>query len=180
MKIGITGLMGSGKTLCGQILQECGYNVYEGDEIAWQLYNRDDVKTLLIEQFGDKIIEDKKITREKLREIIGSDEEKLFQIANIMAPFIIKEIEKILEREEKVAIVAALLCFWKIEYLFDKVIMIKDNDMVLSRYNGDKERLLKRRLLQSKWNKDCKVDIVIKNIGTKEEFERSVKNLLCL
>ncbi len=173
MKIGITGLMGSGKTAAGEIFKKYGFFVIEGDDIAWELYKRDDIKNLLIEKFGDLIIENGIVSREKMRRFFNT-EERLTEIALFMSPYIKEEIKKYVFKYDNVVVVAALLCFWNIEDWFDKIILIDANDNVIKERFGNNDDVVKRRKLQEKWIKDCKIDVKINNNGSLEDLEKEL------
>ena len=173
MNIAVTGLMYSGKTTLGEILKGCGYRVFEIDDVAWKLYENDNVKFEIVHFFGNDILEENNISRDKLKNKIGNDKDKLLKIAEITAPFIVEKIKEILNENDNVVIVAALLCFWRIEDLFDKVVFIERNIGSVS------QEIKIRRDMQIEWNKNCRKDIIIDNDGNIDDLRKKVKNILC-
>jgi len=58
MLIGITGIIGSGKTFIGNMLKKMGYVVYDSDDFVKQAYLKNNIKVLLNKEFGC-VIEDR-------------------------------------------------------------------------------------------------------------------------
>ncbi len=173
MKIGITGLMGSGKTAAGNILKKYGFFVVEGDDIAWELYKRNDIKNLLVERFGSSIIENGVVSREKMKKFFNT-EERLMEIALFMSSYIKEEIRKYVLMYDNLVVVAALLCFWNIEEWFDKVILIDADDNIITERLNSNNSVIKRIKLQEKWLNDCKIDVKINNNGSLWDLEKEL------
>ncbi len=88
--IGITGGIGSGKTIVSQIFGKLGIPVYEADKAAHQLYDKyPEIKEQVRKEFSEEVIDKNgRIIRKKLGEIVFSDEKKLSILNNIVHPFV--------------------------------------------------------------------------------------------
>ncbi|OFX88692.1 MAG: dephospho-CoA kinase [Bacteroidetes bacterium GWF2_33_16] len=87
LKVGVTGGIGSGKTLVCSVFKSIGIPVYNADIEAKKISNTDaetisKVKTA----FGDDIYNNKGIDRKKLASIIFTDEDALKKINAIIHP----------------------------------------------------------------------------------------------
>ncbi len=87
--IGITGGIGSGKSVVASILKSYGYPVFDCDRVAKELYDTDaELKAELISTFGEGLYQtpDTKLNRQALAQIIFNDAEALTQINNLVHP----------------------------------------------------------------------------------------------
>lgn len=84
--IGITGGIGSGKSVVSRILRLNGFPVYDCDHEAKRLMVKDaEVRMNLIDLFGDSIYFDSQtLNRKKLSALIFSDQEMLRQVNKIV------------------------------------------------------------------------------------------------
>src|SRR5690554_5500867 len=82
IKIGITGGIGSGKSVVGEILKLYDIPLYDADKEAKKLNDTSDVvRNKLISHFGNEIYKDGLLNRKKFAELIFNDKENL-KIAN--------------------------------------------------------------------------------------------------
>lgn len=89
LKIGLTGGIGSGKSLVAEIFSRLGVSVYISDDKAKELMNNNDsLKKLLRDEFGESIYTNNQLNRKALADIIFSDEEKLKKVNAIVHPFV--------------------------------------------------------------------------------------------
>lgn len=97
--IGITGVIGSGKSTVAEIIREMGYAVLSSDAIAKELINdnknlRDD----LLEIFGTQTFKDGKYNSEYISSIVFSEKdtggENLEKLNNAIHPYVIDELAK--------------------------------------------------------------------------------------
>ena len=87
IKAGITGSIGSGKTIVCRIFEILGVPVYYSDTEAKKIYSSDDkVKQKMISLFGEDIYNDNIINREKLAGIIFKDARLLASVNEIVHP----------------------------------------------------------------------------------------------
>lgn len=87
LKVGITGGIGSGKTVVCKIFETLGIPVFYADEAAKHLMNNDeDLKQKIKSIFGDIIYINDVLQRQTLATIIFNDKEKLAQLNALVHP----------------------------------------------------------------------------------------------
>lgn len=84
--IGLTGGIGSGKSTLAQYLASQGIPVYIADLKARELLNRTDIKQQIVTQFGAKVIENNKINRKRLADMVFGNADSLKKLNNIIHP----------------------------------------------------------------------------------------------
>ncbi len=147
MIIGITGSIACGKSTVSNYLKSKGYIVIDADKIGHEALDDDYVKEKLILAFGNEILEDNKINRQKLGELVFGNSSNLNVLNNIIHPEIRKKIlEKIDKNNDKelIFIDVALLFEAKFDDLVDKIIVVYvDKNIQLT-------RLMKRNSISKK------------------------------
>ncbi len=84
LKVGITGGIGSGKTIVCQVFQTLGIPVLYADNVAKDLMNTDDeLKQKIKDLFGEDIYDKGELQRQKLASIVFNNEEQL-QALNVL------------------------------------------------------------------------------------------------
>jgi dephospho-CoA kinase len=92
IKVGITGGIGSGKSVVCRIFSLLGAPVYNADESAKRLMETDEnVKRKLTEAFGNIYNKDGLPDRKKIGDIVFKDPEKLQLINSIIHPFVLED-----------------------------------------------------------------------------------------
>ncbi len=99
IKIGLTGGIGSGKTLAAKVFKLLGVFVYNSDIAAKQLYYSNiNLKNKLIESFGKDIyFKSGKLNKKYISKIIFENKQKLALINSIVHPFVKADFQKQLE-----------------------------------------------------------------------------------
>ena len=147
MIIGITGSIACGKSTVSNYLKSKGYIVIDADKIGHEALDDDYVKEKLILAFGNEILEDNKINRQKLGELVFGNSSNLNVLNSIIHPEIRKKIlEKIDKNNDKelIFIDVALLFEAKFDDLVDKIIVVYvDKNIQLT-------RLMKRNSISKK------------------------------
>ncbi len=86
-KIGITGGIGSGKSVVTRLLDVLGYPVYDTDYYAkWLMHNSQELRRSLQEEFGEEVYIDGQLNRPKLASIVFADPSKLKKLNSIVHP----------------------------------------------------------------------------------------------
>lgn len=185
IKVALVGNIASGKSTVECILSKSGFHVLDTDTVAHNLLT--DNKQVLETFKNFDILENCKISREKLGKVVFSDSELKKKLEDILYPSIREEIKKFFEyyQSEKFVFVAIPLLFEAgMEDLFDKVLFIYTDD------NIRLERLIKRNnynmqyaktRIDSQMNQDIKVkksDWVIYNNSTIKDLEQEVIKLI--
>jgi dephospho-CoA kinase len=103
LKIGLTGGIGSGKTVVADIFRQLGVPVYEADTEARILTeNNPEIKGQLKKRFGsDFFLQNNSLDRKKLAALVFSNAEKLEQLNSIIHPFVKKHFTDWLQKQEE-------------------------------------------------------------------------------
>lgn len=126
MALGLTGGIATGKTTAANILKDFGAEIVDADKIAHKIMEPDGpAYSDVVQFFGNNILnDDGSINRNKLGEIVFSNSELRQKLEKITHPIIVKEIEKRLENDNNIVLVAPLLFEVGLERLVDVVWVI--------------------------------------------------------
>ena len=98
----LVGEIGTGKTTVAKMLEDLGADVIYSDDVAKTVSLNPELKAKLVKTFGKNVLyKNGKLNRKKLANIVFSNRNKLEKLNEIMLPQIVKEIEKILYKKEK-------------------------------------------------------------------------------
>lgn len=87
LKIGLTGGIGSGKSVVAGIFKVLGIPVFDADAVAKLIMEKDEQLALSIQQmFGEETYTDKKLNRKYLANIVFNDPGKLQQLNALVHP----------------------------------------------------------------------------------------------
>lgn len=137
ISIGITGIIGSGKSMLSQTFRSMGIPVYDADSKAKSLMNSNiRIKDALISNFGEKTYIDGKINKEYLRDVVFGSEEKRLIVNSIVHP-VVKEDYIAWQKETNsdiTAIESAILFDAKLEDILDHIIFVDaPEDVIVGR-----------------------------------------------
>jgi dephospho-CoA kinase len=187
--IGITGGIGSGKSLVCSYFKELGCRIFYADEIARNLYfTSRTLLNALVGEFGKGILDSKTkgISIEKFRNIVFASERNQARVNSIVHPFVIKEIIRLTEKlKARIILVEAALIY---ESGFDKYL-----DYTVEVYSPVKLRIQRVRRSRNKLTvkdirsiiklqmpekeKLLKADFILRNSGSKIALRKEVKAL---
>jgi len=184
--IGLTGGIGSGKTTVARYIASQGIPVYIADEEAKKVMNTPDVVSLVAKAFGDTVLENGVINRQKLAQLVFNAPEKLQQLNNIIHPKVKQDFENWVQKHHNhpFVIKEAAILFESGSYQFcDKIITVTAPEnvrlqRVMSRDSVTKDQVLAR--MQNQWKEEEKIalsDYVIQNINI-EDTKSQVDNIL--
>lgn len=89
LKVGLTGGIGSGKSIVASIFKKLGVPVYTSDLRAKKLMNSNaELIQKLTSEFGSDIYENQKLNRKKLSALIYNDDQKLANSNAIVHPYV--------------------------------------------------------------------------------------------
>ena len=113
LKIGLTGGIGSGKTMVARIFELLGIPVYYADAAAKTIMNEDEsLKALIIEHFGKAAYTDGTLNRAYISSIVFENTEKLGLLNSLVHPATIRAAEKWMQQQQTAyAIKEAALIF---------------------------------------------------------------------
>jgi len=195
--VGLTGGMGSGKTLASSFFHELGAHIIDADLICRKLVEPGQPALQEITDYFGKLIIDKSgnLNRNKLGQLVFCDSKKREKIENILHPKVFK-VEKLNYKAickinpKALVIVDAALLIESANYKeMDKVILINADEKIriqriLSRGKWNHEEIVAR--LKSQMPNEEKIkyaDFVLENSKDKTYLKEQVKNLytkLCL
>ena len=127
MLIGITGGIGSGKSVVSRILRTMGYHVYDTDARAKQLMEESEaVRRQLVAAFGEQSFVDGKLNREYLSARVFSSEEERRRMNAIVHPAVRKDLEQwVASRREEISFVeSALLLGSELQEVVDAIWLV--------------------------------------------------------
>jgi dephospho-CoA kinase len=178
MKIGVTGGIGSGKSLVVNELERLGAVVYHADKKAKELVYLPEVKEQIIEKFGSMAFENDLYNTKYIASIVFDDSTKLQALNAIVHPAVFKDLDKFcIENKGKTIVYeSALMMETGHTHLFDKVILVTAPlelriERVMARDKVDKAAVVKR--IEKQWTDQKKralADIIIENIDKEETF----------
>ena len=142
--VALTGGIGSGKTMVGEIFAELGALVVDSDQLAREVVERGSKGfDLIVTEFGDEILKNGDLDRAALASLIFQDPKKRAKLEEITHPLIRQSFTKIISSAGSDSIIInqiPLLVESKHDYKFDHIITISVPDEIRT------ERLLKRGL----------------------------------
>lgn len=100
LRVGITGGIGSGKSLVTRIFSTLGVPVYYADDAAKRLMNEDlTIRQQLVSAFGESTYTDGLLNRKYLSSIVFNDPLKLAQLNSIVHPVTINDAAVWMEKQ---------------------------------------------------------------------------------
>lgn len=175
--IGITGGIGTGKTIATKIFCDSKSVIIDADYVYNNLISpKSPLWNKIINAFGEKILnKDLKINKKKLSEIVFNNKSDKKLLEKITHPYIIKEIKRLIKLHRRrsdaefIVVDAPLLYESGLDRIMDKVIVVwaprkLQIQRLKKRDNLDKDQILKRIKSQLSIGKKIKTaDYVVKN-----------------
>lgn len=187
MIVGLTGGIASGKTTVSKIFKELGAKIIDADIKAKEISQREDVVSEIKNIFGNKILDGNgEINRNKIKEIVFSDKEKLKMLNNLIHPKVIEEFKKIKENADKNDIIIfdiPLLFETGMDKVCDKIMLVfvdinTQIKRMIERDNITEELAVK--IINSQMSLDEKLkksEIHIENNGTIENLREKAEKI---
>ncbi|HNW70129.1 MAG TPA: dephospho-CoA kinase [Bacteroidales bacterium] len=174
IKVGLTGGIGTGKTMVSRIFSELQVPVFYGDPEAKKPYADAAVLEKVKKSFGEEVFENGAVSYKKLAQIVFNDQAKLEELNSIIHPFLFSNFNKWTEEQKNAPYVimeAAILYESSFYQMFDKIITVSAPEelcieRVTKRDGTGREEVLNRMRNQLPDNfKTTKADFVIINDG---------------
>ena len=174
IKIGLTGVIGSGKSTAANYFSKLGVPVFFADNSAKKIMNTDSsVKKCLVDLLGSLAYSNGELNKQFISDIIFNNQNLLKSINNLIHPKVQEDFNLWLTNQASPYVIyeAALIFENSSEHLFDKIICIKTPlDIIYNRlkkrgdYSKNRiDKILKNQLSQ---NVKCsKSDYCIENIS---------------
>ena len=155
-KIGLTGGIGVGKTFVADIFQKMGYTVFSADTEAKKcMQESKDLKSTVIQNFGDEMYKNGVLQKEKLANIVFNDSEKLNELNQLVHPFVQLEFENWCKNQTSKFVIkeAAILFESRANKGLDAVICVSSPmevriKRVMERDKSSREKVMKRIAMQ--------------------------------
>lgn len=88
LKIGITGGIGSGKSIIAEVFKNLGVKVFNSDIQAKKLYSIASVKQKIKENFSNTVFDNNIVSFKKLAQIVFNDKDDLIKLNSIIHPLV--------------------------------------------------------------------------------------------
>jgi len=186
--VGITGIIGSGKTTVSNMLSQEGIPVIDLDRLGKEITDYDEVIRDIEEVFGTEYIANKKVDIVKLRKIAFVDVKTRKKLEAIIHPRVRAELWKKIEHYRdmgaRVVVVDAPLLYETGMYKsMDKVVVVSaDMDKIRERLKlrgmdeEDTDRRLPHQIPLA--DKEKMADYILFNNGLEEDLRKELKTLL--
>lgn len=182
IKIAVTGGIGSGKTTVCNILNKFGFKVVSCDDVYKQIPDQV-LKAVLEKQFPAAVNNDK-IDKKKLAQIVFNDKAKLEKLNSLTHPLIMKEVFKAMEEQNILFAEVPLLFESGYDKYFDKIIVVKRDlnqriESIIKRDDLSKNAVKKRISSQINYEiEDFAKYYVIHNDGNIDKLREEVFRVL--
>jgi dephospho-CoA kinase len=184
--IGLTGGIGSGKSLAAEYFADLGALVIDADQLARSAIERgstgfDEVVTV----FGDSILKNGDIDRRALGELVFKDPELKAKLENIIHPWVRNEFEEAvasLKGDEVLVYEIPLMFETNAQDRFDVVITVEaamDNRISRLRAKGLHISEIESRIAAqaTREQRESIADFLIENDGSEDDLLRKVENI---
>lgn len=188
--LGLTGGIGSGKSTIAKIFQSFGVPIYNSDDRAKNiLFSDKEVHDALREEFGSSIFTNDLPDREKLAQLVFTNENKLKALNAIIHPRVAEDFEQ-WKNQQKSKIVlkeAAILIESGACKSVDKIVVVSAPEdiriqRVMHRDNVSKEDVIVRMKNQFSEEERLKyADFIVDNSGNQHlisQVEKIIKELM--
>ena len=177
-KVALTGNIGSGKSWVSQLFQRIGIPVFNSDEEAKKLYDRDDVREAMKARFGEDVyFDDDSVNRKRVAEIIFNDAEAMHEVEQLLYPALNTYFDEWAEEQEAPYVLyeSAIIFEKHLEDRFDAVVLVSATEQtrlrrVMLRDHCDEETVRERMAMQWTENeKREKADYIIEHDNDNED-----------
>lgn len=181
--VGLTGGIGSGKSEALAACERLGMPALSSDAVVHELLQADEVKSELLERWGESILADGEIDRDRVAEIVFERPDELSWLEQTLFPRVGQRILRWREDLERagraqVAVVEVPLLFEAgIEGAFDATIAVVTDEQLRAQRAGARghKGLGGRGARQlSQQDKASRADRVVQNDGSLEDLERAI------
>lgn len=188
IKIGITGIIGSGKSMLSQVFRSMDIPVYDADSKAKVLMNNNiQIRDSLVSAFGESTYINGKINKDYLRKVVFGNEDKRQIVNSIVHPTVKNDFIAWTQETGNgiVAIESAIIFDAQLEDILDKIIFVEAPEHILIkriciRDNVSEEIALNKIKLQQKNSGREKCDAIFvndRNHSLIEQAENFINNL---
>lgn len=187
LRVALTGGIGSGKSLVGEILEELGALVIDSDQLAREVIERGSPGyEEVITAFGDSILSEGQIDRAKLAAVVFKEEDLRKKLESIIHPLVREAAEKLARNLPSGAILVnqiPLLVESDGAKRFDFVITVSADEEIRRerlRLRGLKDYEITERMAAQVADLDREkiANYILRNDGSIDELTRAVEELM--
>ena len=184
MIVGLTGGIGSGKSVAGDFFIELGIDVIDADHVSKNILDdNESAKKLFLEHFGEKFIDkNNNVNRALLRDEIFKNEDKKEELESIIHPLVREEIFNFIENSNSVykIIMVPLIYETNSQDFYDKIVVVdcKEKNQIIrasKRDNKTKNDII--NIMKNQASSDERMSIadeVIKNDSSLDDLKKQV------
>ncbi len=184
MIVGLTGGIGSGKSVAGDFFIELGIDVIDADHVSKNILDdNESAKKLFLENFGKKFIDkNNNVDRALLRDEIFKNEDKKEALESIIHPLVREEIFNFIENSNSVykIIMVPLIYETNSQDFYDKIVVVdcKEENQIMrasKRDNKTKNDII--NIMKNQASSDERMSIadeVIKNDSSLDDLKKQV------
>ena len=184
MIVGLTGGIGSGKSVAGDFFIELGIDVIDADHVSKNILDdNESAKKLFLEQFGEKFIDkNNNIDRALLRDEIFKNEDKKEALESIIHPLVREEIFNFIENSNSVykIIMVPLIYETNSQDFYDKIVVVdckEENQIIRASKRDNKTKNDIINIMKNQASSDERMSIadeVIKNDSSLDDLKKQV------
>ncbi len=187
LRVALTGGIGSGKSLVGEILEELGALVIDSDQLAREVIERGSPGyEEVITAFGDSILSEGQIDRAKLAAVVFKEKDLRKKLESIIHPLVREAAEKLARNLPSGAILVnqiPLLVESDGATRFDYVVTVSADEEIRRerlRLRGLKDYEITERMAAQVADLDREniANYILRNDGSIDELNRAVEELM--
>ncbi|MBN1650609.1 MAG: dephospho-CoA kinase [Bacteroidales bacterium] len=186
LKIGLTGNIGSGKSLICQLFEKLDVPVFYADTEAKKIVDSTPLRSKLVAEFGQDIIDSqsKIVDKKKLAAIVFTNKPALQKLNNLIHPLLREEFKNWCNHHQNKAYIiqeAAILFENGFSDLFDKTIVVAAPKNIRLRRVMDRDHTTEKEVLarmENQWTdtkKEALADYIIQNDGSQLVLPQVIK-----
>ena len=184
MIVGLTGGIGSGKSVAGDFFIELGIDVIDADHISKNILdNNESAKKLFLEHFGEKFIDkNNNVDRALLRDEIFKNEDEKEALESIIHPLVREEIFNFIENSNSVykIIMVPLIYETNSQDFYDKIVVVdckEENQIIRASKRDNKTKNDIINIMKNQASSEERMSIadeVIKNDSSLDDLKKQV------
>lgn len=184
MIVGLTGGIGSGKSVAGDFFIELGIDVIDADHVSKNILdNNESAKKLFLEHFGEKFIDkNNNVDRALLRDEIFKNKDKKEALESIIHPIVREEIFNFIENSNSIykIIMVPLIYETNSQDFYDKIVVVdckEENQIIRASKRDNKTKNDIINIMKNQASSDERMliaDEVIKNDSSLDDLKEQV------
>ena len=184
MIVGLTGGIGSGKSVAGDFFIELGIDVIDADHVSKNILdNNESAKKLFLEHFGEKFIDkNNSVDRALLRDEIFKNEDKKEALESIIHPLVREEIINFIQNSNSIykIIMVPLIYETDSQDFYDKIVVVdckEENQIIRASKRDNKTKNDIINIMKNQASSDERMSIadeVIKNDSSLDDLKKQV------